>query len=135
MASLQHHLLKFTLSNISNRWKRKYEDVNALRKMLDVSAKLLYLPPGIASSEVQIGRIKGELYQAKNFDPNKIILYLHGGGYSVGSLNTHRSIAAKLAANTKSQCLIIRYRLAPEYPFPAALEDAVTAYKWLLEKR
>jgi len=64
----------------------------------------------------------------------RVILYLHGGSFNAGSSASHRTLAANLAIAARSRCLLIDYRLAPEYPFPAALEDAVAAYEWLLAK-
>jgi len=61
------------------------------------------------------------------------LLYLHGGGYVIGSLITHRGLIANLARATAGHVLAIDYRLAPEHPFPAAVDDAVCAYRWLLE--
>jgi monoterpene epsilon-lactone hydrolase len=60
------------------------------------------------------------------------VLYLHGGGYVVCSPRTHRPITSRLALDTGLPVLVPRYRLAPEHPFPAALEDAAAAYRWLL---
>ncbi|MQY05999.1 alpha/beta hydrolase [Actinomadura macrotermitis] len=62
------------------------------------------------------------------------ILYLHGGGYVVCSPRTHRPITSRLALDTGLPVLVPRYRLAPEHPFPAPLEDAVAAYRWLLAR-
>ncbi len=63
-----------------------------------------------------------------------VVLYLHGGGYCLGSIATHRKLAAHIATAAGCRGLIIDYRLAPEHPFPAGLDDAVTAYKWLLSQ-
>lgn len=60
------------------------------------------------------------------------MLYLHGGAYVIGSIDTHEAVAGRIAAACRMPALIIDYRLAPEHPFPAALEDAVGAYRWLL---
>jgi acetyl esterase/lipase len=61
------------------------------------------------------------------------MLYLHGGGYAVGSLDSHRGVAARLSQACQMEVLLLDYRLAPEHPFPAALDDAVAAYCWLLQ--
>lgn len=61
-----------------------------------------------------------------------VVLYLHGGGYYSGSINCYRSLAAHIAHAAHGRALIIDYRLAPEDPFPAAIQDAMTAYRWLL---
>jgi monoterpene epsilon-lactone hydrolase len=62
------------------------------------------------------------------------ILYLHGGGYMLGSAFGYRPLAGALAAAAQTGALVPEYRLAPEHPFPAALEDAVAAYRWLIEQ-
>jgi monoterpene epsilon-lactone hydrolase len=61
-----------------------------------------------------------------------VVLYLHGGGYVIGSPRSHRHLAAAIARAAGTRVLLLDYRLAPEHPFPAALEDAVAAYQWLL---
>lgn len=63
-----------------------------------------------------------------------VIFYTHGGGYVSGSCSDHRSYAAKLSKWSGMRILIFEYRLAPEHPFPAALEDTMTAYRWLLKQ-
>jgi phosphinothricin tripeptide acetyl hydrolase len=60
------------------------------------------------------------------------VLYLHGGGYVIGSPRSHRHLAAAIARAAGTAVLLADYRLAPEHPFPAALDDAVAAYQWLL---
>ena len=62
------------------------------------------------------------------------VLYLHGGGYVIGSPRSHRHLVAAIARAAGTSALLPDYRLAPEHPFPAALEDAVAAYRWLLER-
>jgi len=66
--------------------------------------------------------------------PRSAVLYLHGGGFTMGSIATHRSLVARIAMATGVPMLSLDYRLAPEHPFPAALEDALLAYRWLLEQ-
>ena len=63
---------------------------------------------------------------------HKIVLYLHGGGYVVGSIDTHLMLCAPMAETLQRAMILPEYRLAPEHPFPAALEDALTVYRWLL---
>jgi acetyl esterase/lipase len=60
------------------------------------------------------------------------IYYLHGGGYSIGSVNTHATMISAIARASKARAFAIDYRLAPEHPFPAALDDALAGYRWLL---
>lgn len=67
-----------------------------------------------------------------NSENQKVILYLHGGGYVAGSIATYRDLAARISMVSKARILILEYRLAPEYPFPSSIEDAISAYKWLI---
>ena len=60
------------------------------------------------------------------------LLYLHGGGYTIGSVRTHRALVARLASATGARALTVDYRLGPEDPFPAAVDDALAAYRWLV---
>ena len=81
---------------------------------------------------VSAGGVKSEWVTAPGADAGRAILYLHGGGYVIGSINTHRSLAGRLSRASKARVLVIDYRLAPEHPHPAAVEDAVAAYRWML---
>jgi acetyl esterase/lipase len=65
---------------------------------------------------------------------DRTILYLHGGGYYAGSLATHQALAANISMEAGTPLLLVEYRLAPEHPFPAALEDATRSYRWLLRQ-
>ncbi len=67
-------------------------------------------------------------------NPARVILYLHGGGYVMGSINTHRELGQRLSRAAAARVLLIDYRLAPEHPHPAAVEDATRAYRWLLSR-
>lgn len=64
---------------------------------------------------------------------DKVVLYFHGGSYNSGSIASHRSLAANIIHAAKARALIVGYRLAPEYRFPAAVDDARAVYRWLLE--
>ena len=69
---------------------------------------------------------------AQNASDEAVVLYFHGGGYTIGSIPAYRDHTARLSAMTGVRTLSVGYRLAPEHPFPAALEDALEAYEWLL---
>ena len=75
-----------------------------------------------------------EWIRAPNADDQYVLLYLHGGGYVMGSPNTHRALAGELARAAQARVLLPDYRLAPEAPFPAAVDDAVAAVLWLYEQ-
>ncbi len=78
------------------------------------------------------GSLSAEWIRPKKADSHRVILYFHGGGFCLGSRATHRTVAVKLCESADARGLSVDYRLAPEHPFPAALDDAVSAYRWLL---
>jgi len=93
---------------------------------------MLPVDADIKREPVTANGIKSEWVSAPDADPGRAILYLHGGGYVIGSINTHRGLAGRLSRASKARVLVIDYRLAPEHPFPAAVDDSVAAYRWML---
>ena len=91
------------------------------------------LPAGLIREPIQVNGVPAEWVSARGAAADRAVLYLHGGGYVLGSIATHRELAARISAASGARCLVIDYRLAPEHPFPAAVEDAVKAYRWLLD--
>ncbi|MFN4089117.1 MAG: alpha/beta hydrolase [Alphaproteobacteria bacterium] len=83
---------------------------------------------------VSAGGCPAEIVSAPGVAGDRWIVYLHGGGYVIGSCATHRNLAYALSRAGDAQVLLLDYRLAPEHPFPAAVEDAVGAYRWLLQR-
>ena len=88
--------------------------------------------PDVKCEPVNAGGVSAEWIAAPGAQSDRVILYLHGGGYVTGSINTHRAMVARIARASKGRALLIDYRLAPENPFPAAVDDATAAYRWLL---
>ncbi|MGD8317476.1 MAG: alpha/beta hydrolase [Myxococcales bacterium] len=80
------------------------------------------------------GGVSAEWFSQPTSDPERVVLYLHGGGYSTGSINSHRDFLARLCISSGVRVLAADYRLAPEHPFPAQLEDAKRVYLWLLQE-
>lgn len=109
-------------------------NIQKVRRFLTLSGPTLALPADVEAQEEQWEHLPVEWLFPKGTDRKKVILYLHGGGYSVGSIQTHRGMAARLAQFSDSSAVVIDYRLAPEHPFPAALKDAVLGYQMLLAK-
>ncbi|MEM8921080.1 MAG: alpha/beta hydrolase, partial [Pseudomonadota bacterium] len=83
-------------------------------------------------SEVMVGGVSCEALLPPDVDSNKVVFWLHGGGYGVGSAKSHRGFLAQLSKCAGSAGMAANYRLAPEHPFPAAVDDAVAAYQGLL---
>jgi epsilon-lactone hydrolase len=105
--------------------------VEASRSGLEGLASLAGLPRGVKREAVMAGTVTAKWFWSPGALDNKVILYLHGGGYVAGSISTHQDLGARIAKASNTRILIIDYRRAPEHPFPAALDDAVTAYRWL----
>lgn len=78
--------------------------------------------------------VPAEWITAAGASEHAALLYLHGGGYVIGSTTTHQELAARISLAAGCKVLIIDYRLAPESPFPAAVEDAASSYRWLVDK-
>lgn len=100
------------------------------RRWLQALARVGRLPKGVTRRDIDLGGVRAERWADERAAPVRAgtVLYLHGGGYTVGSPRTHRPIAAWLARDSGLPVAVIDYRLAPEHPFPAALEDAVAAF-------
>jgi acetyl esterase/lipase len=91
-------------------------------------------PDGVTYEPIDANGVRAEWTIPAGADPHRVLLYLHGGGYSLGSIASHRKLVGHLAKAAGVRGLSVDYRLAPENPFPAGLDDAVTAYAWLLSK-
>jgi monoterpene epsilon-lactone hydrolase len=108
--------------------------VNKFRENIDKASIRVKLPKNISSQKVSVEGLNAEWIIPENPQKDKVLLYIHGGGFISGSCLTHRMHVAKFASNCQLKSLVFDYRLAPEYPFPAALDDCVIAYKWLLNQ-
>ena len=96
------------------------------------AARYAKIPKGIAVKEQSIEGIKSEWLIPAGANSEKLIMYVHGGGYVSGSCSDHRAFVSKFARFTSVTNIVFEYRLAPENQFPAALDDSVKVYKWLL---
>lgn len=91
-------------------------------------------PQGIECTPVTVEGLPAEWIRPAGSAHDRVILYTHGGGYISGSITDHRGVVAKLVKRCGVGALLFEYRLAPEHPFPAAVEDSVTVYRWLLDQ-
>lgn len=89
--------------------------------------------PGVKLTKVKVGDLPCEWVMTPEADPNVRLLYLHGGGWVSGSGGNYLPLAAEISRAAKCAVLLPDYRLAPEHPFPAGLDDCVAAYEWLLK--
>ena len=132
MTSLRSRILHQTLQRVAGTLALNLPLQVQRTRMDQLARRGIRIPKGVTVRTVQAGGIHAEWIDPADMDPHRTILYLHGGGYCICSLDTHRGLAARLALAARARVLIIDYRLAPEHPFPAALEDASAAYRWLL---
>ncbi len=127
--SLQAKIVKRLLPLQFSGWSDG--SIEEQRARQEKSMRFNRLPAGVACQAVDAGGVPAEW--SNPTDPDRgVILYLHGGAYALGSLNTHREFVARLSSVTNQRCLSLAYRLAPEHPYPAAIEDGLTGFRWLL---
>jgi acetyl esterase/lipase len=105
--------------------------IEKLRQASDEGARLSSLPQSIQSQPTAIEHMPAEWLIPPQANALSAILYLHGGGFATGSIKSHRALVGRIAEAGNIRALLIEYRLAPEHPFPAALQDALLAYDWL----
>src|ERR1700681_2615210 len=86
----------------------------------------------VTCARVTAGGVDGEWISPANAPKDKAALYFHGGGFRIGSVTSHRDLIAQVAVASDCRVLAINYRLAPEHRFPAALDDALASYGWML---
>ena len=108
-------------------------DIAANRRIVDRYADV---DPSVRDFDANVLRIDAggvpcEWLLAKGADPDRRLLYIHGGGWTSGGLESHRPLSARLSAATGCAVLAVDYRLAPEHPFPAGLDDCIATYAWL----
>ena len=106
----------------------------ARRSDFEKRTTVLPIAEGVLSQPIQIEGLGAEWIIPPQATDTDAILFFHGGGFCMGSTNTHRSMASFLARAAQTRVLLIDYRLAPENPFPAAVEDATASYEWLLSE-
>ncbi|HEV2237077.1 MAG TPA: alpha/beta hydrolase [Ktedonobacterales bacterium] len=102
------------------------------RAALERTARLGIRPRGTVAEAVAAGGVPAEWVSVPTSAPDRVLLYLHGGSYTIGSPRSHRALVAQIARAAGVRALALDYRLAPEHRFPAPVEDATAAYRWLL---
>jgi epsilon-lactone hydrolase len=113
-----------------------HTNVTSSRKVMERASGLIpeFLLQDTSFDKLSIGGRKAEWVLPKKAG-HGVMLYLHGGGYVTGSIRTHKALVSRISSAGNFKALIVDYRLAPEHPFPAALEDAVDAYRYLLSQK
>ena len=108
-------------------------DMAGRRARMDALADYFPVADGTEVELASVGGVRGEWVRARRARRDAVLLYLHGGGYVVGSPKSHRHLVAALSEASGMPVFAADYRLAPEHPFPAAVDDAISAYRALLD--
>lgn len=125
-------VIKFMYRQIVSRLDvfKRYKEINRISEILP---RIFMPPPGRCKiTPVDAGGIKGEWSEPKFMDADRHILYIHGGGFCLFSTVFYREMVSRIALACKARALSINYRMAPKYPYPAAIEDVISAYRQLL---
>ena len=131
--------LRAKLVRLGTRWfiKRssRGQSLATARKTFRGMARLApSAPRSTQTTRVDAGGVPAEIVVRPGALAGRQVLYLHGGGYCLGSPANYRHFSWRIADAARAPVLAIAYRLAPEHPFPAALDDALVAYRWLIER-
>ncbi len=113
--------------------KRASMTLAETRESFDTEMGRIPLADNVTVESLSFGGVPAEKITPANATPGKVLLYLHGGGHVFGSIKSHRHFVSRLATATKATAYHIDYRLAPEHPYPAAIEDALEAYRAILD--
>ena len=98
------------------------------RKSFERLSVFTKFPRFVKSEHTTLAGLSAMSFYPRKMEKNKIILYLHGGAYCAGSVRTHKALIARIARASKCKAIGLNYRLAPDHPYPAALDDAFKAY-------
>jgi len=132
MASPELQAILDMLKNRPMPSRDQEPSVEEIRAGFDALAGIFPAAPDVRSERVDAGGVPAEWTDVPGADPRCVLLYLHGGGYAIGSVSTHRDLTSRIARAAGVRALSVEYRLAPEHPHPAAVEDSTAAYRWLL---
>jgi monoterpene epsilon-lactone hydrolase len=123
-----------TITQMLREQRAREEDLDfaAARAVMDGTAAFFQTPDDVSREAVDCDGVGGEWIDAPGVDPETVVYYLHGGGYTIGSITSHRLLISRISRATGARALAVNYRLAPENPYPAGLEDALAGYRWLI---
>jgi acetyl esterase/lipase len=91
-------------------------------------------PEGVTYATTTVGGVPGVLVTPVDADPSQVMVVMHGGGFALGSSASHRKLAGHLARACGTHAFVLDFRLAPEFPFPAQIEDGLAVYQALLDR-
>lgn len=132
MISRRARIVRWITSWYIRRTHVATADVHKIRKRLDFIGRFLMRAFGVRVERTTVAGLYAEWLRPKGAPADKVLLYLHGGAYLIGSCRSHGQMVSHIARSAGVNALVPEYRLAPEHKFPAAIEDCVAVYKELL---
>ena len=124
--------LNTVIKMVKARAAQKYKTVEHNRASYEQMMSQFQLEEDITFERVGAGGVPAEWISAPEVADDRVMLYLHGGGYLIGSVRTHRVTISRISRAAGVRALALDYRLSPENTFPAPVEDSISAYLWLL---
>ncbi|MBW2312743.1 MAG: alpha/beta hydrolase [Deltaproteobacteria bacterium] len=109
------------------------DTIEEMRASMDGLTANFARPEDVRYEPVDAGGAPGEWTTAPESESDRVAVYLHGGGYAIGSIQSHRPLVTQLARDARARVLSIDYRLGPEHPHPAAVEDACNAFRFAVD--
>lgn len=134
MASINNFFVRMFLKTVVKKNKLHVVPIKSVRASLERLTKFSKIPKGVEYKKVDCDGVTAEWNIPENIETQGVLIYLHGGGYVSGSIKTHRALVGALSKQAKTKCLSVEYRLAPEHPFPAGLDDVIKIYHWVLKQ-
>lgn len=134
MASEQAEAIKAFLVQMREQVVDSQPTLEEQRKQAEGFGALTAEPAGVTYEDVDAGGVPAEWVTPTGAQSDRVLQYVHGGGYVLCSSKTHSRLVGHLAKAIGCRALNVDYRLAPEHPHPAAVEDSVAAYRWLLDQ-
>lgn len=134
MASPQAEAIKDTLRQLAQQVDGGTPTLEEQRAGGEQFASMTAEPEGVTYTPVDVAGVPGLWIDPEGAATDRAVLYVHGGGYVIGSVESHRKMIGHLAKAVGCRALAIDYRLAPEHPHPAPVQDAASAYRWLLDQ-
>src|SRR6201987_4053084 len=130
--SVRAELLRLALRLLKKWHSREYVPIaTAWRRLKRVEAFVPRPPAGTQTTAIDAGGVNAVRVAVRQARSDRCVLYFHGGAYAIGTAKLCRDFTWRIGAAARAEVLYFDYRLAPEHPFPAAVEDAVAVYRWL----
>ena len=135
MPSFSARFVRFLIRHtLKRRFEKAGQSVPALRKLEEALVRSQRPLRGTMISSASVDGVPAEWIEGPGAASSGALLYFHGGAFVMGSPASHRELASRISAAAAARVLSPDFRLSPEHPFPAAMEDAVTSYGWLLSQ-